>query len=41
MNILVELAWKQDKQRCTYVHLKNFILVAFRVVCTTSGDGLN
>ena len=31
-----KLAWKQNRRRCTYVHLKNFILVAFRVDCKAS-----
>ena len=31
-----KLAWKQNRQRCTYVHLKNFILVAFHVDCKAS-----
>ena len=42
MNILSEICRLEARQTKMYVcTLKNFILVAFRVVCTRSGDGLN
>ena len=41
MNILCgNSLGSKTKRRCTYVHLKNFILVAFRVVCTGYQDGM-